>query len=199
MKLHSYIVARDFGFAPNPFYGVCTLATCKPKIRSVADIGDWIVGTGSKTNGLDGHLVYAMKVTEVMTFNDYWNNPRFVLKKPNLSGSKKQAFGDNIYYLDEMNGSWHQENSHHSFADGTCNINNVKNDTQTNRILISDDFIYWGGNGPALPNSVRYCCGFDLCAGRGHKNKFPPKLISNFESWLRARGERGYCGVPLDW
>ena len=32
MKLYSYIVARDFGFAPNPFYGFCTLATCKPKI-----------------------------------------------------------------------------------------------------------------------------------------------------------------------
>lgn len=37
-------VARDYGFAPNPFFGVCTLATCKPRIRSVAQIGDWVVG-----------------------------------------------------------------------------------------------------------------------------------------------------------
>jgi hypothetical protein len=40
-------VARDYGFAPNPFFGVCTLATCKPKIRKAAAIGDWVVGTGS--------------------------------------------------------------------------------------------------------------------------------------------------------
>src|SRR5712671_5339411 len=33
MRLYSYVVARDFGFAPNPFFGVCTLATCKPDIR----------------------------------------------------------------------------------------------------------------------------------------------------------------------
>lgn len=30
-KGYSYVVARDFGFAPNPFNGFLTLATCKPK------------------------------------------------------------------------------------------------------------------------------------------------------------------------
>src|SRR5262245_31415483 len=45
VRLYSYVVARDYGFAPNPFYGFCTLATCKPDIRRTADIGDWIVGT----------------------------------------------------------------------------------------------------------------------------------------------------------
>ena len=51
MKLYSYIVARDFGFAPNPFYGFCTLATCKPKIREHASVGDWVVGTGARSSG----------------------------------------------------------------------------------------------------------------------------------------------------
>ena len=54
MRLFSYVVARDYGFAPNPFFGVCTLATCKPIVRRVAAIGDWIVGTGSKANGRQG-------------------------------------------------------------------------------------------------------------------------------------------------
>ncbi len=65
MRLHSYVVARDYGFAPNPFFGVCTLATCKPKIRSVAEVGDWVVGTGSKRRGRDKHIVYAMRVAVV--------------------------------------------------------------------------------------------------------------------------------------
>ena len=46
MKIYSYIVKRDYGFAPNPFYGYCTLATCKPVIRKHAEIGDIIVGIG---------------------------------------------------------------------------------------------------------------------------------------------------------
>lgn len=40
MKLFSYVVAREYGFAPNPFFGWCTLATCKPKIRVTAEVGD---------------------------------------------------------------------------------------------------------------------------------------------------------------
>src|SRR5712692_10528871 len=48
VKLYSYVVARDYGFAPNPFFGFCTLATCKPEIRKAAAIDDWVIGTGSK-------------------------------------------------------------------------------------------------------------------------------------------------------
>ena len=48
MTIYSYVVARDYGFAPNPFYGCCTLATCKPIIRRMAQVGDWVIGTGSK-------------------------------------------------------------------------------------------------------------------------------------------------------
>src|SRR5690349_13718477 len=117
MRLHSYVVARDFGFAPNPFFGVCTLATCKPRIRSTAEIGDWVVGTGSKTQNRHKKLVYAMLVTEAMTFDSYWRDPRFQLKKPNLRASKKFAFGDNIYHRVPSTCRWRQENSHHSNAD----------------------------------------------------------------------------------
>ena len=40
VKLYSYIVAVDSGFAPNPFHGFCTIATCKPRIRKTAEIGE---------------------------------------------------------------------------------------------------------------------------------------------------------------
>ena len=36
---------RDYGFAPNPYFGYCTLATCKPVIRRCAGVGDWIAWT----------------------------------------------------------------------------------------------------------------------------------------------------------
>ena len=200
MKLYSYVVARDFGFAPNPFYQFCTLGTCKPKIRRRAEIGDWIVGTGSKTRNREAYIVFVMKVTEVMSFNCYWSDSRFEQKKSNLRGSKKQAFGDNIYYQNVVTDEWYQLDSHHSHPDGTPNIKNIENDTKVDRVLVSADYIYWGGAGPKIPARYRNFCGFDLCkVGMGHKCRFPDTMIIDFVDWIRSLEDWGYCGTPLDW
>lgn len=199
MRIYSYVVARDFGFAPNPFYGFCTLATCKPTIRKTGLVGDWVVGTGSIAHGLRGHLVYAMRVGEVLSFDSYWRDPRFSQKKPNLFGSKKQAFGDNIYHRDEQNGPWIQADSHHSMADGAVNSRNLSDDTKTANVLASTDFAYFGGNGPAIPTEFRNFDGYDLCIGRGYKCHFPPALIEAFVEWFRSLGAEGLSGIPVDW
>ncbi len=116
-----------------------------------------------------------------------------------MRGSKKQAFGDNIYHRDKKTGRWQQADSHHSYADGTPNRRNIANDTQTDRMLISDDFIYWGGSGPAIPKRFRTFDGLDICGKRNYKNSFPIKMVNAFIAWLRSLGDRGYCGDPLDW
>ena len=77
----------DAGFAPNPFWGYCTLATCKPKVRLRAEVGDWIVGMGSKVlekrYGIGYFkLIYAMRVDEKLTFEQYSKDPRFRDKIP---------------------------------------------------------------------------------------------------------------------
>ena len=196
VKLYSYVVARDFGFDPNPFYGFCTLATCKPKIRKIASVGAWVIGTGSKTKQRDGYLVYAMRVTETMSFNEYWNGPRFRDKRPDMYASRKKAFGDNIYHTVPVSNEWCQIDSHHSCGDGTPNDNNVCHDTQVDRVLISDDFIYWGGTGPKLP----MFCGINFsCARQGHKCKFPGEAVTELIAWIRSLNDKGYCGRPLDW
>lgn len=198
MRLFSYVVARDYGFAPNPFWGVCTLATCKPNIRRSASIEDWIVGTGSSSQKRKGVLVYIMRVTETMTFNEYWKNKQFQQKKPNLRGSKKQAFGDNIYSKDEA-GQWHQQNSHHSYEDGTLNPHNISRDTKTDRVLFSTDYAYWGGSGPEIPQKFRYYRGHDICAIRNHKCCFPEEMVNDFVDWFRSLNKKGYLDEPLDW
>ena len=196
MRLYSYVVRRDFGFAPNPFHGFCTLATCKPDIRKTANIGDWIIGTGSKSKKRDGHIVYGMRVTETMSFDAYWSDKRFQDKKPNLSGSKKQAFGDNIYFFDAKKKFWHQENSHHAHEDGTPNKNNIATDTKTDRILVSSEYMYWGGDGPKIPSEFRS----KLCKqGQGHKNKFSDDFVEKVIAWLKSLELSGYCGTPIDW
>ena len=126
MKIYSYIVKRDYGFAPNPFYGYCTLATCKPVIRKHAEIGDIIVGIGSggKNSVYKNRMIFAMKISEVLTYDQYWNDIRFQKKKPIMSGSKKQMYGDNIYHTSFATGEIVQEYSHHSYPDGRTNLLN---------------------------------------------------------------------------
>lgn len=192
--MYSYVVARDFGFAPNPFFGFCTLATCKPEIRQRAAVGDWVIGTGSKVRKRENRVVFGMRVTETMTFSEYWADARFNSKRPYLLGSKKLAFGDNIYF--KQNGVWHQENSHHSLANGNPNNANISHDTKTDRVVISDDFVYWGGEGPIIPPATAS----RLCKrGPGHRCDFDDAFIRKVTEWLRAIGQWGYAGAPLDW
>ena len=201
MKLYSYIVRRDFGFAPNPFYDFCTLATCKPVIRRTATVGDWVIGTGSKSKQRNGYLVYAMRVTETMSFDEYWKDTRFRNKRPDMHASVKKSCGDNIYHKDPDSNEWCQIDSHHS-----CNDTNVCNDTKVDRVLVSDDFIYWGGTGPKLP----MFCGCNFCSGgRSHivypsgkyarECRCPEKAVAELIYWIRGLNDRGYCGRPTDW
>jgi hypothetical protein len=140
-----------------------------------------------------GYLVYAMKVDETMTFEQYWADPRFQQKKPNLRGSKKQAFGDNIYSKSSAGDTWTQLNSHHSLEDGSPNPDNIATDTSADRILIAHDFVYWGGSGPRIPSQ------FDICAQRNHRSNFPEAVMGAFVEWVRCFDERGYVAEPLDW
>ncbi len=198
-RLFSYVVARDYGFAPNPFFGFCTLATCKPKIRQTASTGDWIIGTGSSKYGRQGFLIFAMRVTETMTFNEYWDDDRFRRKKPNMMGSMKQAFGDNIYFKDDV-GRWHQENSHHSYDTGLNNPHNIRNDTKADRVLCSTDYAFWGGSGPKIPEEFRNFRGKDICCPmQGHKCRFPDDLVDRFVEWIRSLNQNGYCDAPIEW
>ena len=143
--------------------------------------------------------MFAMHVTETLSFDEYWNDPRFRTKRPNLAGSMKQAFGDNIYHS-AADGTWCQENSHHSYADGTMNHRNVAHDTRVPRLLVSDDFVYWGGLGPDVPARFRNYDGIDVCTAHpGHKCKFPEGLVREFDEWMRFIGERGCLGEPLEW
>jgi Nucleotide modification associated domain 2 len=199
MKLYSYVMCRDYGFAPNPFGGYCTLATCKPEIRKMAQIGDWVIGTGSAVWKRQGYLIYAMKISDVLSFDEYWSDPRFQFKKPNLCASKKLAFGDNIYSTTK-NGDWIQLDSHHSFENGVPNFANIKKDTKANRVLIAKNFAYFGGNGPEIPENLRNCHDDDICKkGPGHKCNFSDDMVREFIGWFSSLNASQQLGTPIDW
>mgnify|MGYP000903574927 CR=1 FL=1 len=94
-KLYSYVVDHDYGYAPNPFDGYCTLAQCmygekSKNITDVAEPGDWIVGTGGVKEVSAGHgkLIYAMRVDEKISLAEYHSDCRFKGRRDNKQSDK---------------------------------------------------------------------------------------------------------------
>jgi len=200
-SIFSYVVRYDSGFAPNPFFGYCTLATCKPTIRKSACVGDWIIGTGSAAKGIrrGGFIVHAMQVTEVLSTSQYWNDERFEKKKPILTGSWMHASGDNIYSPKGLNG-WNQLNSYHSSQDGSAKVDHIARDTGVQRILVSDRFLYCGAEGPRLPEQFQPAGKFQVVkAGIGYSRGKSPAVINELEKWFDGLPRRGFIGKPWDW
>ena len=144
--LFSYKMTDDVGFAPNPFHGFLSLATCKPKIRLKKDKGNYIAGFTSKElcGEKVGHerLVFIMKVTEKVNFDRYWNDPQFQIKKPNRN-SKINTRGDNIYEpIKNLNkfdiNNYIQHPNYFHFE------REREHDLTGQFVLLSDEFFYFG-------------------------------------------------------
>lgn len=166
-RVYFYVVDRDFGFAPNPFHGCCTLATCKPDIRQGAQVGDWVIGVGGSRLKATGRCIFAMCVTAKLSFDQYWSSGEFLDKRPIRAGSRKMMVGDNIYHFDRASAQWQQADSHHSNADGSINPDNLATDTKANFVLVSRHFYYFGKSAPVMPTSLLKELGYKN--GRRHR------------------------------
>jgi hypothetical protein len=180
MAVFMYVVARDFGFAPNPFHGYCTLATCKPVIRRTAKVGDWVIGMGGQKLNSVGRCIFAMQVTSTLAFNEYWASPLFRDKRPVRNGSRRMMVGDNIY-SHGADDQWQQLDSHHSRPDGSPDPFNIKTDTSTDRVLISDLFFYFGDHAPEVPQEILESIGYQNL--RGHR-VFKDEQCRELIEWL---------------
>jgi len=189
------VVARDFGFAPNPFHGFCTLATCKPRIRNKAEVGDWVIGMGGDRLNATGKCIYAMRVCAKVNFNEYWTNPAYLDKKPVRNGSRKMMVGDNIYYFESANQKWQQADSHHSNTDGSINIHNLENDTQTDKVLISDHFLFFGTEAPVVPKSLLEAIGYE---NRRNYRVFEYLVCDALIKWLQTTFKKSFNTVVAD-
>ncbi|MBQ3545596.1 MAG: hypothetical protein IJA34_11540 [Lachnospiraceae bacterium] len=190
MKFYSYVIPRDYGFAPNPYFDYCTLANCKPVIRRCAQIGDWVSAYGAARTILHKKMVYLMRVDEILTFDEYWEDNRFKIKRPFFNKGVIYMYGDNIYH--HINDSWVQEESHHSMQDGSTNYINLNRDTQTNRVLISKDFYYFGNNAVSIPKEFSIL----IAQGIGHRVYRDDNLIKEFVDYMNENYEMGIQGIP---
>ncbi|MCC8410997.1 hypothetical protein LJ707_18805 [Mucilaginibacter sp. UR6-1] len=198
MGYYSYKIEHDFGLAPNPFGEFCTLAICKGAIRmnKRLKIGDWIFGTGSVKLKKLHYLIYAMQVDEMMSFEKYWDDPRFQYKKPVLNGSLVQLYGDNIYHKNPATGEWLQDDSAHSLAQGVKNSAHLDADIKGERVLIAKNFYYFGDQAIKIPDEFLAICS----EGRSVKSiAIPTKDADGFVSWLEKKHDPGIHGDPINW
>ena len=158
MRLFAYKMTHDSGFAPNPFWGYLTLATCKPKMRAHKHPGDWIAGFTSKTLCGDWvgdeRLVFLMKVEEKVALADYFEDPRFESRIPRQSpAANVYRCGDNIYRPLVPNardaGDFEQvPNSHHGPEEKDYDLSG-------RHALIARRFAYFGAEALRVPRDVR--------------------------------------------
>ena len=201
MKTYSYLLEHDYGLAPNPFGKYCTLGVCKPKIRNSGNlnVGDWIIGTGSRAlenisnKTFVHHIIYAMKVDEILSYEKYWSDSRFAYKKPILNGSLVTIYGDNIYHKDSK-GNWLQEDSAHSLIDGATNDDHLKKDTSGKNVLIGQEFYYFGDKAPLLPEEL-----YDACHSGVGEKIITPQQQDKLLKWLSGNYDMGIHGDPINW
>lgn len=198
-KLYSYVLRIDDGAAPNPFWGTCTLTICKPAIRRTAQIGDWVIGTGSKNTQLkDGvkadfsdSIVYAMKVTDKKSLSEYDTHCRQHLqnKIPNWRTTDwRLRMGDCIY---DYSGG--QEPT---MRKGVHNEQNKQRDLSGHNALLSDHFYYFGEAAIPLPTELLPI----IKRNQGHRVITQADLITKFENWIKQfKRNKIYADPQLRW
>ena len=192
--LYTYVMPYDIGFAPNPYHGACTLATCKPGIRRTAQPGDWVVGIGSKQRCRKNLMIYAMRVQEILSYDEYWESPRFARKKPFRAGSLKQRYGDNVYHHTIDGREWVQEDSRHSLDGGTPNPKHLKRDTSAPQVLVSTSFAYYGDQAIEIPVQFRVWMERKSQHGSWLPPQLPSRTTRRIHSLARITSQRRHRG-----
>jgi hypothetical protein len=193
MKLISYCLPTDDGAAPNPFWDVCTLAICKPVIRRVtAAVGDWVVGVGSKNvlyqkdESYINRLIYAMKVTKIMSLKEYDDYAKAELpgKLPDSPPSDAmREVGDCIYDFSNGGVPVQRKSVHHSY--------NVPTDLGGKNVLLSNHFYYFGRDAIEIPAHLQTI----VIQHQGHKFKPNEPIKDKFIEWISGYTE-GVNALP---
>lgn len=164
--LYSYKMSHDDRFAPNPYFGVLTLATCMSRMRYNTPVGDWIAGwtskhTSTSTEVGGEQLIYLANVSEKLTFAEYWD--RYPSKRPGAGSEDNEAnedtlektqHGDNIYrpYPNAPSGLVLVDSVHRRPTDG----NKIAKDIAGRYVLVCKEYYFFGAEHPlAVPPDIR--------------------------------------------
>ena len=204
MRLFSYKMTNDTGFAPNPYGHTLTLSTCKPQIRRAKLEGDWVAGFTSVALNRDRvgeeRLIYLMRIGEKVLQAKYHGDPRFQDKIPNQDCDLLESkFGDNIYrplVLGAVEAAHFVQLpnlNHWDFANDAPCQQHAQNDLSGRFVLVADEFYYFGADAIVLPGSVRPA----LMRGQsGHGRQSNEEQAKRLIAYIRSHYQPGRLGDP---
>lgn len=146
-----------------------------------------------------------MKVEEILTFDQYYEDPRFQCKKPVKTGSLVQMYGDNIYHTDKSKHpkrQFIQDEGAHSHKNWSFYKKHYDRDTASDKVLLSKCFYYFGDQCITIPEEFSYIRLNDNDM-RGNMKYLDLKdedlKIQLFADWLNANYSKGIHGNPCNW
>jgi hypothetical protein len=158
-------------------------------MKAKLEQGDWLIGNSPKQDR--NRLVYAMRISEVLSMDGYFQDDRFQRKKPKPEGTPTQQCGDNVYYT-RADGQWRRLPSHFH---NKCSafIKDVGKNFEGRPVFVSEHFYYFGDRRVAIPHEfaqvIKDRQGFSWTTGR---------MAYDFVSWLEANHKPGALGTPRD-
>ncbi len=189
LKLYSYVVDHDYGFAPNPFHEYCTLVHCmfsKSSKRNLVEMVKqdydsgyevWVTGTGGVSSNTSGHgtIIYLMKVNDAIPVTKYYTDEKYKEKKHKANGTEIEQLGDRNYHIH-------------------TNISN-------RYALISNEYFYFGKNAIEIDNpEIKGCL---EKRGPRYKRDFEETFIKLFLEWANHKVKKefetnsyGMYGLP---
>jgi hypothetical protein len=129
-----------------------------------------------------------MRISEVLPFDRYWRDPRFVRKKPKPQGPWRNRCGDNVYQLNGR-GRWVADPlSFHPLPQ------QIAQDLKNPNTFVSDHFYYFGEAAPKMPEAYRLL----LRDRQGCRCNQDPNVVDGFIQWLKRTYDPGVHGEPRD-
>jgi hypothetical protein len=205
MRLFTYKLVSDTGFAPNPFGETLTLATCKPQIRHCKGKGDWIAGftsvslTGDPVG--EERLIYLMQVAEKLHIGEYFQDSRFQTKIPDMTAKGPEAkAGDNIYrpcVVGAFEGEHFEQlpNPNH-WGDNMPSQDDLERDISGQYVLVAGEYYYFGRDALAIPPELRPAV---PRAQSAHGALTEEAQAHRFIEFVRSQCKPGRNGAPHTW
>lgn len=185
-RYYVYKLTSDAGGAPCPTDDVLTLAICKPKIRSTAQVGDWLFGFAGRSTIGDERLIYIAEITEKLEGGSYYGDSRYL----NRPDAIYQWVGDELV--------WKTGSKFH--PDGAGLLNDVGEPPyQRAAVLVSTNFRYMGRKGteqwkeqfPSLAEAVH-------ATSQGHRvDMLKENLIALRDAVWREYPNKMKIGTPF--
>jgi hypothetical protein len=177
-RIWRYVLAQDYGLAPCIDDGLLTLCTCKPKIRSGAEVGDWVIAFMPKDFGV-GRVAWAGCVNDNPSMGDYGAQ---YAGRADAIYRRVGWFADGREELEHYGGPYHNSSTQ------------IDKDRRGRRALIFGPSWYWGGEAPVAPPELAELAHYYV--GQTTKGS-TPKAIECLRDWL-SRWPVGIHGAPRD-